>query len=760
VRIQSPHHRPPKRTSQHLFDEANPVLQNENRNGVPKETFSSSPIRTLTGALAGGAGLGLLASLVVPVWGLAGMGLGALIGAVAAKNSDQIAYDTKNFGDYARTKNLSRNLAARYEGKDLELKPLNRKDRITADSSSDVVRDFDGFDSSRNITGLLAREGKPDQPYRLGLELAHYRAGAAEGHLNTRFRLETQEGELEFTVEDDGRVLLKGEEEPHSGIRAEHSSRFHQLMIALDKDLLRERGWSDSEPLHISAFTLNPEKDGGIFDGVQARSDRPSSEKFFRWEGKTIYQVMTDRFHNGDTTNDQGTFPEDPNRYHGGDWQGVIDKMDYLKDLGVDVVWISAPYENDRDFFGSDGYHGYWPKNFSKSEPSFGSKEKLKELVSEAHERGMKVMLDVVVNHTGYNHPAVRDPEFRDWFNQENSANVLSDYYREKSPLLGLPDLNSENEDVTNFLVQTHKDWLKETGVDAFRVDAIRRVPTTFMQKFDSQVREGREDFLSLGEVFYDNIHALAQIQHRAQDSLFDFPLMQAIKNVFGGVPGISLKERIERFQETRGHNVGQALKDLIRRETPMTALSSVLAHDHAYENPRLLSTILDNHDTNRFLTDAGGDKTSLKQAAAFIFGVRGMPSIYYGTESGHEGLLGDNRKDMKFHADPDLHQHFSELIHLRKSSEPLQLGSQVELLAEDESYAFTRVLPDEEVVVLFNNAEQAQVLKVPMEESQAGDGEMLRTMLGEERTYQVKDGFLEVEMEPRSYAFLDWKAV
>ena len=189
-----------------------------------------------------------------------------------------------------------------------------------------------------------------------------------------------------------------------------------------------------------------------------------------------------------------------------------------------------------------------------------------------------------------------------------------------------------------------------------------------------------------------------------------------------------------------------------------MKKLSDVFSHDHAYENPRVLSTILDNHDTNRFLTHAGGDPTKLKLAGAFLFAVRGTPSLSYGTEVGLEGQMGENRKDMEFGAHPELHDHFQNLIQTRKSSEVLQLGTQTELLAEDEAYCFARVLPEREVICAFNNADEEQTLKIPLGKSQVTDGETVRSLL-DEGAFVAKDGFLEVKLPPKGFAYLDWSS-
>jgi glycosidase len=736
------------------FDKATPSMPDEVTNATPEDVFLSRPTETVLGGLLGGAGLGSTLFLAGgTAWGVAGAAIGGVAGALIGNNLPQLRYDLKVNREYQHLKSESKQKNAAYS-EQTALKPLGREHRLADDSSGDIKRAFDGYDSSRNITGLLANEGRKTEPYRIALELAHMRPNAQEEHLASQLTLKSGSQSLTLQIQNNEAVLVNGKSLDSNQFKVNHSVRFNQINVELDKSLLREIGWKDKQPLELSAQTLNGQE---VFDEVHASTADRADGKLFRWEGKTIYQIVTDRFHNGDKSNDQNTFPDNPDRFHGGDWQGVIDKLDYLDELGTDVLWLSCPYENDRDFMGSDGYHGYWPHNFEKAEPGFGSKAKLKELVQKAHDKGMKVMLDVVVNHTGYNHPAARDPEFRDWFHREGSRNPFSQYQLERGSLGGLPDLALEKEQVARHIIDVHKSWAEESGVDGFRVDAIRHVPSDFLREFDGAMKEGRENFLTVGEVFWNDHHYLARYQKETQDTLFDFPLMQALKDVFGGNPDQGLKDRLKQFQETKEHNMGQAIMDLTKQGgSSMKKLSEVFSHDHAYENPRMLSTILDNHDTNRFLTHAGGDKSKLKLASALVFGARGTPSLYYGTESGLEGQMGANRKDMEFDADPELHQHFQNLIHLRKSSDALRLGTQTELLVEDEAYAFTRVLPGEEVVCCFNNAEVPQTLRIPLKDSQIGDGDKLRS-LTDKREVVGQDGFVEVTLPAKGFAYLDW---
>lgn len=708
----------------------------------------------LTGALLGSAtGLAFQACGAGP-WSLAGAVAGVAAGAYLADRWTSLSYDTKAVLNYMGRRHQSVKLAKENESSAPPTEPL--RNRLTFDPTGDVKRHYDGYDSSRDIVGLLAQEGPEDQPYRLAAELRHLRPGAEKVAMRTEWEIKTPGGQFTLEPDADNRLRLNGTPLETNQAKLTYSTRYNQAILEVGKDLLKSAGWQDGQPLEVRAQTAT--LDGIPFDSARAETDQKAEEAVFRWEGKTVYQILTDRFSNGDRTNDSGSKPEDPNRFHGGDWQGVIDRLDYIQGLGVDCIWLSCPYQNDRDFFGSDGYHGYWPHDFTKAEPAFGDKAKLRELVEQAHQKGMKVLLDVVVNHTGYNHPLAKDESRKDWFHHEGARNPFSQYYLEHGSLAGLPDLAHENPAVSHYLIDIHQQWLKDSGVDGYRVDAVRHVPGEFLRDFDRAVKEQKEGFLTVGEVFWNDPFYLAGYQNETQDTLFDFPLMEAMRDVFGGNPDLTLGERWRQFQEVKKHNFGQAVMDLTKQGgSSMEKLSKVLRHDHAYDNPRLLSTVLDNHDTGRFFSHAGGDKEKLEIALGFLFACRGTPSLYYGTETGMEGQMGRNREDMDFSSAPETQDLVRRLVHLRKDSQALQLGTQTELLATQETYAFTRVLPGTEVVCAFNNSEQSQTLEIPVSETQLRDGDSLKSLLETDTVYRVEDGKVTLTIPPKGFNYLEW---
>lgn len=652
------------------------------------------------------------------------------------------------------------------------LPALGRQHRL-ASSLDSYERSYDGYDSSRQGVALYAREGKPDQPYRLELEVAHLRAGAARNHLDSVFTLRWPQ--QSYTVRVD-----------HTG-QARHSTRHNRIQVEIDKQVLRQRGWRDGQALSLEVTTHReneleaacrltadtahpqkvPEKASSCSDSTLENSSDPSKarveptsaseagESLFRWEGKTIYYAVTDRFANGNPHNDEQTRPDHPQGFHGGDWKGLTARLDYLKDLQVDALWISCPYLNQRDFFESDGFHGYWPKDFTQPEPSFGNREDLKELIDQAHQRGIKVILDVVLNHTSYDHPFVKSrPE---WFHQNGNIASPFQWDMENGSLAGLPDLDQDRPEVQQYLTQVHQEW-RDLGFDGFRLDAVRHVPENFLRQFDRDMKQDRPEFFSVGEAFWQDPNFVAGYQNRTLDSMFDFPLAYAIREVFAGDPTRTPEVRQRLAQQLSQLNDQEAARMLRSGHTslPMTHLSKIFAQDVFYDNPGRMATLIDNHDMVRFMSDTGGDLRKLELALAFLYAVRGTPCIYYGTEVGMEGFGVDNRNDMEWGKNPQLQDRFAQLVALRKSSEALQTGRQIERLATQDSYALSRVRPDEEVVCLFNNANQTRRVRVPLDPDSSGRS--FRDMLGGS-SLTVEEGFLEVELPPKGYAFYQWLA-
>lgn len=428
-----------------------------------------------------------------------------------------------------------------------------------------------------------------------------------------------------------------------------------------------------------------------------------------------IYFVITDRFYDANNNNNDLVDKSNPKRYHGGDFAGIIEKIPYLKNLGITALWITPVYLSVGRVGDSDGYHGYWALDFSKvdqrlytNNPAFaeGSKKHLQYLSKKLHENGIKLILDMVVNHTGYHNETYDQypkKEIKDdWFNQGNGNDVI------KSQLCGLPDLNHSKPDVVDYFVNNIIEWIEQAHIDAIRMDTVKHVEDTFWYHFKSYVKGKHRDITLIGEVLEWNIDSISRYQKEHDfDTLFDFPLCEAIKKTF---------------------IYNESMTTIARPRLSQYEHRGVLDNDKMYTNANRLVTLLDNHDlSKRFKTeilDRWGhwDKVRankiLKLSLAFLFTTRGIPQIYYGTEIGMEGYADpDNRRDMRweifdrdyapleqYEYEKDIFEHTKKLIEIRQQNEAIRYGYLFTLFADHFIYCYMREFKGNTIIVVINN--------------------------------------------------------
>jgi alpha-amylase len=454
------------------------------------------------------------------------------------------------------------------------------------------------------------------------------------------------------------------------------------------------------------------------------------------WTEDVIYMILIDRFHRGGRP---AAPPEPP--FHGGNLAGVREKLDYLEDLGVTALWLSPVYKNQHD-----GYHGYWPVDFYSVDPRFGTLEELQDLVRDCHGRGIKVLLDMVINHAGYDHPMAHDPRYRSWFHHAGDIRWVDQRSLERGSLHGLPDFAQEKEEVARYLIDMSLWWLEKTGVDGFRLDAVKHVPAAFWKRFSREVHaKAGPDFLLLGEVLRGIPHYIARYQREdGIDALFDVPFADAVRSTLSRdseEPGPSLLRRLrELWGEYRTMLFNEILRKLgDRKPTDMRAFAALQLSDRAYARPELLAPFIDNHDMSRFASEAHPAPARLKMA----------PVITYGTEWGMPGRThGDHRAPMRFGTDHELHAALRALIGLRRSTPALLAGGQRTVFADRQVYAFLRDAPGSRVLVALNNSRlhQRRELKLP---AGADDACSWRDALtGDELRSQ--NGGVELRLEPR----------
>ncbi|HST23064.1 MAG TPA: alpha-amylase family glycosyl hydrolase, partial [Blastocatellia bacterium] len=363
-----------------------------------------------------------------------------------------------------------------------------------------------------------------------------------------------------------------------------------------------------------------------------------------RFQGLTtddcMYLIMPDRFANGDTSNDdpqksRGIFDRSKMRsYHGGDLRGIIDRLPYLKDLGVTALWLNPWYDNnDRydekevyDGQKTTGYHGYGATDFYAVEEHFGDLTILRELVDKAHALGIKIVQDQVANHSGPYHPWVNDMPTPTWFNgtEANHINetwqtwVLKDPYQTENvtrPVLDgwfvnlLPDMNQNDSEARRYIIQNTLWWVGISGLDAIRQDTLPYVPRAFWRDWMAAIKREYPKLNVIGETYDADPAQVAFFQGGARrwdgidsgiDTEFDFPLFFAIRDAFA-----------------KGDNVRK--------------LAEVLSHDYLYPNPGVLVPFLGLHDMLRFMSEERATHEGLMLAQTFLMTTRGTPLLYYG---------------------------------------------------------------------------------------------------------------------------------
>lgn len=492
-----------------------------------------------------------------------------------------------------------------------------------------------------------------------------------------------------------------------------------------------------------------------------------------------LYFVILDRFNGAANTITEGVDKSNPFFFHGGNLEGIVQKIPYLKKLSVTAVWITPLYlqlplidqSSNKTY---QGYHGYWALDFNTIDPHFyvdngkyekGSKKYLKDFVDQMHQNNIKVVLDMVVNHTGYNHPAINStpdnptPIQPDWFNNFGvccSQDVI------KGSLSGLPDMDLDKIDVINYHIDTILSWIAETGIDAIRMDTVRHVEKRFWYVYKTQIKGKFPNIDLLGEVLEFDVSSIANYQKLFDfDSLFDFPLQQSIKDtIIFGAPMTNLVSPFE-----QGHGI--------------------LEKDYLYTNPAMLVTLLDNHDLSaRFMTWAitytgGAEKKEYamwlqKLSLTFLFTIRGIPQLYYGTEYGMEGSHDpDNRRDFEwekfnenyevkkeFPIEKEIFEHTCKLIQLRKQHESLSIGNFVPLYSDFFILAYLKYFNETFAIVVLHNGwlPMNEPLKIPIANENNIPTKLRKKMMNAKLSWAltnkeitVAKGEFYVQMPPKS---------
>ena len=446
-----------------------------------------------------------------------------------------------------------------------------------------------------------------------------------------------------------------------------------------------------------------------------------------------LYLIMPDRFADGDPSNNvisSMKFPAEvdrslPNVRHGGDIKGIMDHIPYIDSLGVTAVWVNPVLENDMP---GGSYHGYATTDYYAIDPRFGSNEEYALLIDSLHNQGIKMVMDMIFNHSGSHHPWALDPPASDWFNHQGdyrqtnyrlstiSDPYATDYDRSLSVdgwfVEAMPDLNQNNPHLMKYLIQNSIWWIEEAGIDGIRMDTYPYADRERMAEWIAAVEKEYPGFTIVGECWFGDPAQVAYWQRGSAIAaaegvdtnlpvVMDFPLM--------------IKSR--------------GLKMYEEKTDPWNGLNKVYDHlalDFIYKDPLSLLRFLDNHDTERVLTQPIDSLGAWKQAMTILLTVPGIPQIYYGTEllmhGTREGGDGNVRQDVPggFPGDSvnqftregrsDLQNEAFDFIAAinkwRKGSKAVATGKMKHFMPDNGLYLYQREAGDDRFIVMMNGTD------------------------------------------------------
>ena len=480
--------------------------------------------------------------------------------------------------------------------------------------------------------------------------------------------------------------------------------------------------------------------------------DRSISRKGFD-SSDVMYLITPDRFANGDPSNDEfADMKEDKiNRSddggrHGGDLLGIENRLDYIFDLGFTALWLNPILENDMYI---NSYHGYAATDFYRVDARYGTNEQYRLLCAKAQQKGIKVIMDMILNHCGSEHWFVKDPPNKDWINNKNTyvqtshrrtthQDPYASEYDKKAFVDGwfvetMPDLNQKDAQMANYLIQNTLWWIEYSGVTGIRMDTYPYPDKDFMSDWTNAVMKEYPDFTIVGEEWSLNPAVVSFWQRGKTNkngylssltSVMDFPIQEAFK---------------------------QALIEKENWNTGWIKVYEMLGNDHLYADPFNLVIFPDNHDMDRFYTQVNNDADLLKMGLVYFATMRGIPQFYYGTEIGMKNDLpghGQIRSDFPggwtgdavdgfsgrglSSIEKDIKEFTRKLLNWRKSKPVIHLGNLIQFAPENGVYTFFRYNDEETIMVLFNKNDEMVEHKLSKYEEMLGDFTHAANIMGE----------------------------
>ena len=456
-----------------------------------------------------------------------------------------------------------------------------------------------------------------------------------------------------------------------------------------------------------------------------------------------LYMLMPDRFASGRniTKPMKGLNPyvvdrSKPSLRHGGDLEGVRQHLDYFNQLGVTALWFTPVLENNSpDMNSQSTYHGYATTNYYRVDPRFGTNEDYARLVAEAHAKGLKVVMDMIFNHCGYDHPWVKDMPSKDWFNTPEWMKKGDSYYLQTSykltPVLdpyaskvdkretvdgwfvrSMPDLNQKNPHVMTYLIQNSVWWIETIGIDGIRMDTYPYADRKAMSQWMKILNEEYPNFNTVGETWVTEPAYTAAWQKDSK--------LSKVNSYLKTVMDFSFYDKINlaKHEETDAWWKG------------LNRIYNSLCYDYLYENPSSVMAFIENHDTDRFLEN-GKDTLALKQALALLLTINRIPQLYYGTEVLMNGTKevtdGNVRCDFpggfagekhnaftaegRTKAENSMFNWLSKLLKWRRNNMVITKGKQIQFIPYKGVYVIARQWNDQTILTILNGTSQPVTL-------------------------------------------------
>jgi len=466
--------------------------------------------------------------------------------------------------------------------------------------------------------------------------------------------------------------------------------------------------------------------------------DKAGSERIGFTNADVLYMLMPDRFADGNPANNQIKGMEkytcnrnEPSLRHGGDIEGLRQHLDYFNELGVTALWVSPVLENNSPDEGIySTYHGYATTNFYQVDPRFGTNQEYRRLTDEAHQHGLKMVMDMIFNHCGSYHPWAKDAPSRDWFNQPNYGlqtsykltPIMDPYASEvdkRETVEGwfvstMPDLNQHNPHVMNYLIQNSIWWVETIGIDGIRMDTYPYAYADAMARWMKTLNEEYPNMNVVGETWVTEPPYTAAWQRDSK--------VARINSYLPTVMDFSFREKLDsaKHEETdawwRGYN----------------RIYNSLCYDYLYPNPNSVMAFIENHDTDRFLGN-GKDANGLKQALAMLLTIKRIPQLYYGTEVLMNGTKevtdGNVRKDFpggfpgdthncftkegRNDAENDMFNWLSTVLHWRQNNDVIIKGKMTQFIPYNGIYVIAREYKGKHAVTILNGTSKQHQMKL-----------------------------------------------